>query len=291
MKEKTKDVESKVVKEELMEVGTPMIVNTGIWKHRLLVGTPVTGLMRVEWVQSRYNQVIPTNWSLVETLEYMSSSMPLRFQVSDAENLIVKSAIERDVEWLWFIEQDNILPSGAFIQMNQYMRDKKVPIISGVYFTKSVPPEPLVYRGYGNSFFQDWKFGDKVWCDGIPFGCTLIHMSILREMWNESPEYSINGRVTRRVFEEPAKLTYKPELQSYIAETGTSDLAWCKRVIEGKYFEKAGWGNFIKKHPQYPFLVDTNMFLYHCDDNGRMFPLKMPERFIPSKKYKPRNIL
>lgn len=273
---------------KMLKLGTEMVTNTGIWKHRLLVGTPVTGLVRIEWVQARYNQIIPTNWSLVETLEFMSSSMPLRFQVSDAENLIVKSAIEKDVEWLLFIEQDNVLPNNAFIILNKYMREKKVPVVSGVYYTKSVPPEPLVYRGYGNSFFGDWKFGDKVWADGIPFGCTLIHMSILREMWNDSPEYTINGKVTRRVFEEPARLVFRPDLQSYVAETGTSDLNWCKRVMTGKYFEKAGWKKY--QEMKYPFLVDTNLFLYHCDNNGRMFPLQMPKENIPPKNYKPREL-
>jgi len=274
--------------EKMIQLGTEMVVNTGLWKHRLLVGTPVTGLVRIEWVQARYNQIIPTNWSLVEAMEFMSSSMPLRFQVSDAENLIVKSAIEKDVEWLLFIEQDNVLPNNAFIILNKYMREKKVPVVSSVYYTKSVPPEPLVYRGYGNSFFSNWKMGDKVWADGIPFGCTLIHMSILREMWNDSPEYTINGKVTRRVFEEPARLVFRPELNSYVAETGTSDLNWCKRVIDGKYFEKAGWKKIQKM--KYPFLVDTNLFVYHCDNNGRMFPLQIPRENIPPKNYKPREL-
>jgi len=43
-----------------------------------------------------------------------------------------------------------------------------------------------LYRGRGNGSFRDFKVGDKVWCDGVPFGCTLIHGSIIKALWNES---------------------------------------------------------------------------------------------------------
>ncbi len=34
--------------------------------------------------------------------------------------------------------------------------------------SESVPAEPLIYRGRGNSHFKKWKLGDKVWVDGVP---------------------------------------------------------------------------------------------------------------------------
>src|SRR3990172_553354 len=254
-------------KTDLIKIQTQIIKNTGTWKHRLIVGTPVTGLVRVEWVQARYSQTLPTNWSLIEIVQWMSSVMPLRYQVSDAQNLIVKSAIEQDAEWLLFIEHDNVLPAGAFLKLNDYMRDKKIPVISGLYFTKSVPPEPMIYRDFGWSYYQDWKLGEKVWCRGVPTGCFLCHMSIMRSMWNESPEYKLGDLVTRRVFQEPARLYFDPEKKAYMAESGTSDLAWCKRVVEEKFFEKAGWPKYQKM--KFPFLVDTNLFVRHIDDQGR----------------------
>jgi len=265
-------------KTDLIKIQTQIIKNTGTWKHRLIVGTPVTGLVRVEWVQARYSQTLPTNWSLIEIVQWMSSVMPLQYQVSDAQNLIVKSAIEHDAEWILFVEHDNVLPPNTFLKLNDYMRDKKVPVVSGLYFTKSVPPEPMIYRDMGWSYYQDWKMGDKVWCRGVPTGCLLIHMSILRSMWNYSAEYKLGDIVTRRVFEEPARVYYDPEKNSYMAESGTSDLAWCKRVVDGKYFEKAGWKTYQDK--RFPFLVDTSLFVRHIDDQGRQWPLEIPEKYI-----------
>ncbi len=46
---------------------TGIIKNTTKWRNRFLIGTATTGLVRMEWVQARYSQLIPTNWSSAET--------------------------------------------------------------------------------------------------------------------------------------------------------------------------------------------------------------------------------
>ena len=263
-----------------------LLVNTGQWQNRLVIGHPVTGNVRVEWMMGRFGQTIPCNWSHVDILQFMSPFVPMRYQVADAENLIVKAVIETGAEWLLSWEHDNIPGNDALIRLNEYMRDAKVPVVSGLYFTKSVPPEPMVYRGVGNSYFQDWRLGDKVWCSGIPMGFSLIHASILREMWKESPEYMVNGQITRRVFHTPSESWSDPETGAYLTKSGTSDLAWCQRVIEGGYFAKAGWKKY--QAMKYPFLIDTNIFVRHIDANGVQYPLEIPKRFRPNGK--PREI-
>lgn len=238
--------------------------------NRLLVATPCTGLVRIEWVQARYGQVIPTNWSMVQMNQFMNSFIPLRYQVADAQNLIVKQVIEGDFEWLLLIEHDTCLPPDAFIRFNQYMRDEKVPVVSGLYYTRSRPSEPLVYRGRGTSVYTDWQFGEEVWCDGVPTGCLLVHSAILREMWNDSEEYIIGEDKTRRVFDTPRALWNDPESKQHNTVQGTSDLDWCTRVMKGGYFAKAGWTEYQDK--EFPFLVDTEIFCRHVNPDGEMFP-------------------
>jgi hypothetical protein len=166
------------------------------------------------------------------------------------------------------------------------MIEKKVPVVGGLYFTKSVPPEPMVYRGVGNSHFADWKMGDKVWCTGIPFGFTLIHASLLRVMWNESPEYIVpnigTGQITRRVFDAPSRSWMDERKGAYAQVGGTSDLAWCQRVVKDRIFEKAGWPEYQKK--EYPFLIDTGLYIHHVDQNGVKWPLEIPKQFLKSSR-------
>lgn len=257
-----------------------MEINRGYWNHKVMIGTPTTGVVRMEWVLARYGQVIPTNWSMMDT--YMPLPMmhaPMRYLVPDAQNLIVKNVIEKKVEWLFLIEQDNVLPPDCFLRMNEYMRKADVPVVSGLYFTKSVPPEPMIYRGVGNSFYRDWKLGERVWCTGLPTGCVIIHSSILQALWDESPEYSAQGTITRRVFEAPEEVWLDPTNGAFQTNVGTSDLNFCNKLMTRDIFKKAGWSKY--QEMENPFLVDTNIFVKHIDMNGRHFPLEIPEEYLP----------
>ena len=259
--------------------GDLLVKNSGKLNNHLLIGTPTTGLVRMEWVNARYGQIIPTNWSYIETKQWMSPMIPLGFQVADAENLIAKACIEGKFDWLLFIESDNVLPPDAFIKLNQYMIKEDVPVVGGLYFTKSDPPEPMIYREPGKGYFDDWKMGEKVWCRGLPFGCTLIHGSIIRALWDISPEYVVNGQTTRRVFKNPEDIFTDPEAKDCVITQGTTDLNFCNQLIEQKIFDKAGWSSYQKK--KYPFLVDTTIFVKHIDNNGLQWPLVVPKQYDP----------
>jgi hypothetical protein len=238
--------------------------------NRLLIATPTTGNVRIEWVNARYGQVIPTNWGTVTMIQYMNSYFPLRYQVADAQNLIVKEAVEKDYEWLFLLEHDVIIPPDCFIRINDYIREKRTPVVSGLYYTRSRPSEPVLYRGRGTSYYGDWRPGDKVWCDGVPTGCLLIHCSILKAMWNESEEYILSNIKVRRVFDTPRAMWVDPQTGSFNTTSGTSDLDWCTSVMAGNYFAKAGWEQY--QGMRWPFLVDTQLFCKHINPNGEQFP-------------------
>ena len=264
------------------EVPSMLSQNLGKWTNRLIIGTPTVGSVRMEWVQGRFGQTIPTNFSLVDVHNFMSSYAPLAFQITDAENLTAKTVVEGNFEWFLSWEDDNIPPLTALVKINEYMIKHDTPIVSGLYFTKSVPPEPILYRGNGQGYYPDWKLGEKVWVDGIPFGFTLIHGSIIKALWDESPEYVVNGTVTRRVFDNPSESYVDPITGGWMNQSGTSDLAWCKRIMKDNIFVKAGWPEFQKK--EFPFLVDTGIFVKHIDrQTGQQYPIALPKAFVEGK--------
>lgn len=240
--------------------------------NRLIICIPSRGTIRMEFALARFGQVIPTNWSHTDMIEWFTDWSPVGYLVADARNACVQACVEKDAQWVMFIDDDVLLHPFTFVKMNDVIRNKSCPVMSGLYFTKSIPPEPLIYRGRGKSYYQDWKEGDVVHVDGVPMGCTLIHGDILKAMWEESEQYRIGNRVLRRVFETPTKMWYDPETGGINAKTGTEDLTWCSRVMEEKFLEKAGWGDWAKKHPEYPFLVDTSIFCQHIDPQGRQYP-------------------
>lgn len=255
-----------------------IVKNTGVLRQRrIMIGVAMTGLVRAEWMLARYGQVIPCNWSQVDSIQWLDQYTPLEFLVADARNMIVHNFMVNGFEWLLQIDHDTVLPFDTFIRLNDYMIKKEVPMLSGLYFTKSQPSEPLIYRGRGTGYFADWKMGDKVWVDGIPSGCTLIHRSILEVMYNEAESYEVMpGLVIKHVYDTPAKTWYDPENRHWYAATGTEDLDLCTRIMEGGVFEKAGWPEFQEK--EFPFLCDTGIFCKHIDNNGVMYPLNGEEQ-------------
>jgi len=239
--------------------------------NRILIGTPTLGNIRMEWSLARYGQIIPTNWSQITMMQYLATYAPIQYQVADAQNLIVKEFIEKDFEWLFLHEDDVILPVDCFLRLNAHIRSEKNPIISGLYFTKSIPAEPMIYRGRGNSYFTKWKYGDYVYADGVPTGCLLVHQSVLKEMWKDAPEYTYQGVKMKKVFETPRDMYFDPLTGQWNSTTGTSDLDWCTRIIEGNYLEKAGWTKHAKM--KYPFLLDTNIYCKQIDQQGITYPV------------------
>lgn len=237
--------------------------------NRLVVGTPTTGLVRMEWALARYGQIIPCNWSASQSIQYINTYSPLGFMVCDAQNIIVQNAIAGDYEWLILIEDDNIIPPDLFIKFNEYMRKGDIPVVSGLYYTKSDPAEPILYRGRGTSFYDDWKLGDKVWVDGLPTGCLLLDMKLVRKVWENSPEYAVGGQIVRRVFEQPEKMWKDEESGAIHTASGTSDLEFCHRVIKEGYLKDFP----AVANKKYPFLVDTSIFVKHIDRvSGKIYP-------------------
>jgi len=253
-----------------MEINPIGLIRSKIkYSKRVLVGIPTTGTVRMEWVLARYGQTIPANWSQVDMIQWLNPFSPIDFLVAEARNVICDLAIKQNFEWIFFIDHDTILPPGTLIKMNDYMMENRFPVVSGLYFTRSVPSEPLIYRGRGNSYFSNWYFGDKVFVDGLPMGCTLINVNIIRELAKISDEYVVNGQKIKRIFITPGFEYFDPEVNEWMKGIGTEDLEWCDRIIENKIIQKLGYEVSDQDNP---FLIDTSISCTHIDQNGIQYP-------------------
>ena len=250
------------------------------YTRRLLVFTPTRGTVRMEWVSARYGQIIPVNWSMVMMQQFVSSLIPIRYTVADAQNLACKELVEKNYEWLLMIEDDTMPPPNALVKFNEYIQKGDIPVVSGLYFTKSDPSEPLIFRGRGTSTYNDWKIGDQVWADGVPTGMLLISGKLIKAMWKESPDYDVQGIKLRKIFHTPTNAWFDASEGSLMSETGTSDLRWCQDVVNGNFFKKAGFPKIQQK--KYPFLVDTSIFCYHISPEGVQYPLQSTEQLYRS---------
>lgn len=249
--------------------------------RRVFIAVGLTGLVRAEWMFARYGQIIPCNWAQSEYQMWMQTYGPLGYLVAEARNIAVRQFLAEEFEWLLFIDHDTILPLNFFLAANERMLKENIPVWSGLYFTKSVPSEPLVYRGHGTGYYTGWRMGEKVWTDAVPMGCTVIHRSIIKAVWDDSEEYALGNEKFRRVFETPQKAWMDPQ-KGWMTQTGTEDLNFCWKLIEKGYLKKAGWPEYQSR--KFPFLVDTSLFCKHIDQNGTQYPARGEEQYFMRKK-------
>jgi len=245
------------------------------------MSTGLTGLVRAEWMLARYpGQVIPCNWQMTDYTQFIDTCAPMGFLVAEFRNLASQEFLDKGFQWLVFVDHDTIIPGNFLMTINERIIKDPIPMWSGLYFTKSVPSEPLVYRGKGSGYFADWKLGDKVWVDAFPMGCTVIHRSVIKAAWNVSEPYLVQGTPVRRVFESPRYAWADPISYQWKTRTGTEDLDFCWKFIEKGLFSKTDFPEYSRK--KYPYMVDTSLFCWHITPDGKKFPSQGEEQYFMS---------
>jgi len=171
-----------------------IVYNEGNMKKNILIGHPTLGSIRYEWHVHRMGQIVPINW---QSGQIASNHLPdpiaagvIGYHTADAQNVIAWHAVKNNFEWLLLWEDDVLPPFDAMICLDRYTHSREYPVVSGLYFSKGVPSWPLIFRGRGNGAFLNFRIGNRVWCDGIPTGFLLVHMSVIRWLWDNSPEVS-----------------------------------------------------------------------------------------------------
>jgi len=101
----------------------------------------------------------------------------------------------------------------------------------------------MIYRGRGNARFWTGNSGRKVWADGVPTGCVLIHMSLIRELAKTAPLYTMRANGSdyqlRKIFETPREIIEVEWGQPRLPEALWHLRLWfCDTVIKQKVLQK-----------------------------------------------------
>jgi len=119
---------------------------------------------------------------------------PFGYKVADAQNLIIEKAIEGGYDYVFFVEDDNIIPRDALVRLIHHKAD----VVGGLYYRKYLPLETagMHYDKDGSPSSIEFEIGDVIHDTLVlPMGCTLIKTSVFEKM--EKPyfkEATINGR-------------------------------------------------------------------------------------------------
>jgi len=97
-----------------------------------------------------------------------------------ARNELVKKALQRKADYIWFIDSDSIIPKDAFKKLLNLNAD----IASGVYFVKTRPYVPVMRKEIeGKLYFMELIDFNRVYeADGIGLGCCLIRADVFKKL-------------------------------------------------------------------------------------------------------------
>jgi SAM-dependent methyltransferase len=109
--------------------------------------------------------------------------------IAEARNALAKQALEQGAEWLFFLGDDVLPPANALLMLldkagREYPDDRgrmvRADMVTGVYWTKSYPPEPYLWQGLLKGSHREWKAGEFFPVDLAGCDCLLISADVLR---------------------------------------------------------------------------------------------------------------
>ena len=152
---------------------------------------------------------IPANFlstvvqSIIENVQkkfVLDVIIQLDFPLDKARNNLVESALSKNVDYLWFVDTDNLVPVGCLEKMIADMDKERADIVTAIYFEKSKPYYPVIRHWTIDGFWkiEDAPLGQIIEIDGCGMGCCLIRADLFRkinppwfafswEFWHEKP--------------------------------------------------------------------------------------------------------
>lgn len=158
-----------------------------------------------------------------------------------ARNNACKDALAGGYEWLFFLDDDVIVPSDTVHRLIRY----KLPIVSGLYYRRHEGLQPVMQK-LGTGWITNFQIGSMVEADLVGAGCLLIHRSVLEKV----PKPWFDWRCDREDLPENQRLS--------------EDFAFCLNA----------------KNQQFQIFVDTSIQCRHlgfgqAEVGGKFSPAKL----------------
>ncbi len=189
--------------------------------------------------------------SLAMPINFSNQYHIVRDKVIDvARNEIVEATLANDTgpRFLFFLDNDVIMPPNSLRQLIHRLENSPpdVGAVTGVYYSKSEPGEPLIFMERGRGSHYDWRAGDyiKIWAAGC--GLVVIRTQCLRDMELQKgrPWFDIDyglhknekGALEARSITED--LYFYDKMAHTFAPNGKPYSLWCDTGIQAQHYER-----------------------------------------------------
>jgi predicted SAM-dependent methyltransferase len=193
----------------------------------IVIGIPSFGMVSTAFAQALKGQQFPLVSSAVE--RYV-----LNKPIAEARNEIVEFALEQGANYIYWLDDDVIAPPDAFLKMYMHQKD----IVNGVYWSKSNPPMPLLFRNHLEGPYLDWHVGDFIEIDAAGNGLTLVKTDVYRKISETvgGPWYSTEYSSFKGIDRSAANNT--EDLYFYWKARKAGFKVWADTSIQAYHYEK-----------------------------------------------------
>lgn len=207
-----------------------------------MIGVPTlrTEPLSWDWANAFYSLQIPLGASVARKM--VSGKI-----VADARNEIAVAAIEAECDWVLYVGDDNILPANAF----ELLARHKKKLVTGVYWTKSYPHSPYIWRDVLKGAYVDWKYGEFFKVDWAGCDCLLVHTDVFKAL--KYPYFSHDW-----IWEEgsPKMPLATEDLYFYTKTREAGFDLWCDAECQCGHQEREtkfiyGLDKLMPQHPEY----------------------------------------
>lgn len=152
-------------------------------KFGICIGVPSIGWQSTLFLKHLMGLVMPLNcivtYKFIGTRRYGDEVRP----VAEADNLILHEALREGFQYLFFLEEDVIVPAMALRQLMATLgRNPQASVATAIVTSKTIPPEPMIYRENGLGAYWGFAQGEVFPIGACHMGATLIRLDHLRDL-------------------------------------------------------------------------------------------------------------
>jgi SAM-dependent methyltransferase len=194
----------------------------------VVVGIPSFGMVSTYFMEARSALSFPLVSSAI-------NKVVLDKPIAEARNEIVEFALQQNANYIFWLDDDVIAPPDSFLKLYRHNKD----IINGVYWSKSNPPMPLLFRGHLEGPYWDWHYGDLIEIDAAGNGLTLVRTDVYRKMAQETkgPWYSTDY-VSFAGYDGPSSPNNTEDLYFYWKAKKLGYQVWADTSVQAYHYEK-----------------------------------------------------
>ncbi len=213
---------------------------------------PTWGKVSITWAQAYRHVGGPLGCNMVEL------SPEVGKPIAEARNALMQSAIDANCDFIFFLGDDVLTPPDTITRMLQRMwENSDVHIVTGMYWTKTWPTQPYIWRGQQRGPYMDWKHGEFFKIDYAGVDCTMIRLT--SEMKELGPDWFSTEWTWEENEDKQGMVALNTEDFYFYTRARKAGLKlWCDSNIQCLHEDRESGEKFglTQDMPQWPEVAD-----------------------------------